>query len=193
MALDHRSLWVSKDKDALKNAMYVAVERNQNLNLFMRNFADLVKLPPANKKQIDLQVLISSVIDLMQLRAEEKNVHFTFQPLGKPVIINADVEQLEQAFINIVKNAIEAIENGGEVKFAIDPKRRALNITDNGKGISEAESAQLFSPFFSTKKDGQGIGLTLVREILLNHSFDFSLKTTGQETVFKIFYGYSYL
>lgn len=189
-ALNTDDLWETQQDNLLNNALQVAFERNQNLNYFMRNFADLVKLPPANKKQVDLQSLIRSVIDLMQLKADEKNVHLVFHPLGKPVIINADVEQLEQAFINIIKNAIEAIENAGEVKFEIDSKTRALSITDNGKGISETESTQLFSPFFSTKKDGQGIGLTLVREILLNHSFDFSLKTTGQETVFKIYYGY---
>jgi two-component system nitrogen regulation sensor histidine kinase NtrY len=172
----------------LNNALQVAFDRNQNLNHFMRNFADLVKLPPANKRQTDLQGLVKAVIELMQLKAQEKNVRLIFQPLTTPFIINADVEQLEQAFINIVKNSIEAIENGGIVDFTINTKLRTLTIADTGKGITEEESAQLFSPFFSTKKDGQGIGLTLVREILLKHGFEFSLKTVDNRTAFRIIF-----
>ena len=80
-----------------------------------------------------------------------------------------------------------AIETEGVVNFDIDVKKRLLTITDNGKGITNEEGAQLFSPFFSTKKDGQGIGLTLVREIMLNHGYEFSLKTIAQNrTVFAI-------
>jgi len=87
---------------------------------------------------------------------------------------------MEQALINIVKNAIEAIEIGGSILFTIDVNEKILEISDSGKGIAEEHIGQLFSPFFSTKKDGQGIGLTLVREILLNHGFEFSLKTFGE-------------
>lgn len=176
-ALKTDGLWATQPDNLLNNALQVAFDRNQNLNHFMRNFADLVKLPPPNKKQTDLHLLIKAVIELMQLKAEERNVQLSYNPPAKPFIISADVEQLEQALINIVKNAIEAIEQGGRVEFAINSKTRQLTITDSGKGISDEDSLQLFSPFFSTKKDGQGIGLTLVREILMNHGYEFSLKT----------------
>ncbi|WP_373016659.1 PAS domain-containing sensor histidine kinase [Mucilaginibacter sp.] len=187
-ALKTDTLWQTQTDNQLSNALQVAFDRNQNLNHFMRNFADLVKLPPANKKQTDLNLLVKAVLELMQIKARAKNVELLFQPAAKPFIISADVHQLEQALINIVKNAIEAIEdkNGGLVQFIINVKTGELFITDNGKGISEEESTQLFSPFFSTKKDGQGIGLTLVREILLNHGFSFSLKTIADKTVFTI-------
>jgi two-component system nitrogen regulation sensor histidine kinase NtrY len=186
-ALHTDSLWQTQTDNQLNNALHVAFHRNQNLNLFMRNFADLVKLPPANKKQTDLNLLVKAVIELMQIKAQSKDVALQFAPTNKPFIINADVEQLEQALINIVKNAIEAIDGGGEVIFSISPKTHQLIIADNGKGISDEESAQLFSPFFSTKKDGQGIGLTLVREIMLNHGYDFSLKTIApNQTLFTI-------
>ncbi|ETZ21473.1 PAS domain-containing sensor histidine kinase [Pedobacter sp. V48] len=177
MALDTDDIWASADKSSLKNAMYVAVARNQNLNLFMRNFADLVKLAPVNKLQVDLIALIYSVSDFMLIKAKENGVSFEFDLPVTPFYISADSQQMEQALINIVKNAIEAIEQEGVVKFGLDAKLKKLAITDNGRGISEDLSEQLFSPFFSTKKDGQGIGLTLVREILLNHGFLFSLKT----------------
>ncbi|ATP55995.1 histidine kinase [Pedobacter ginsengisoli] len=177
MALDTGDMWTSPDKSSLKNAMHVAVARNQNLNLFMRNFADLVKLMPVNKLQVDLTALIYSVSNFMGIKAKENGVSFEFDLPDAPFYILADFQQLEQVLINIVKNAIEAIDGKGIVKFSVNTKQKRLEISDNGRGISEDLNEQLFSPFFSTKKDGQGIGLTLVREILLNHGFSFSLKT----------------
>jgi len=180
MALDTGDMWTSPDRSSLKNAMHVAVARNQNLNLFMRNFADLVKLMPVNKLQVDLTALIYSVSNFMGIKAKENGVSFEFDLPDVPFYILADFQQLEQVLINIVKNAIEAIDGQGIVKFSINTKQKILEISDNGRGISEDLNEQLFSPFFSTKKDGQGIGLTLVREILLNHGFSFSLKTVTE-------------
>jgi signal transduction histidine kinase len=148
----------------------------------MRNFADLVKLTPVNKLQVDLVALIYSVSDFMHIKAKENGADFEFDLPNTPFYISADSQQMEQVLINVVKNSVEAIDQEGFVRFSLDAKLKILTISDNGKGISEDLSEQLFSPFFSTKKDGQGIGLTLVREILLNHGFVFSLKTlcTGQ-------------
>lgn len=179
-ALSQHNLWLN-DKDLLiKNAMMVAVERNQNLNLFMRNFADLVKLPSPNRKRIDVLPLVQSVAELMFFAANEKRVDLKFDFSQHSYFIYADMEQLEQALINVVKNAIEAIENGGSITFQFKSDTQELVIADTGKGIADDDVAQLFSPFFSTKRDGQGIGLTLVREILLNHGFSFSLKTIAR-------------
>ncbi|HMI05150.1 MAG TPA: ATP-binding protein [Pedobacter sp.] len=187
MALDTNEFWQAADKAPLKNALNVAVERNQNLNLFMRNFADLVKLSPVSKLRFDILPLIRTVADFMQIKARQHVVGFEFDLPDQPFYISADALQMEQVLINIVKNAIEAIDLNGLVRFSLDPVSKTLIIADNGKGISEELNEQLFSPFFSTKKDGQGIGLTLVREILLNHGFDFSLKTsTPGQTEFSI-------
>jgi two-component system nitrogen regulation sensor histidine kinase NtrY len=186
MALDRDNNLILESDLMLKNALHVAVDRNQNLNVFMRNFADLVKLPPANKKQVDLVALLQSVIGLMHFSAIEKNITFDFLAPEQPYIIAADAQQMEQALINIVKNAIEAIETSGIIKFNLDPVKRKLIISDNGKGIDKKNTEQIFSPFFSTKKDGQGIGLTLVREILLNHGFECELKTKAHQTLFTI-------
>jgi len=188
-AMKTDQLWAGHQFDMLKDALQVAMDRNQNLNLFMRNFADLVKLPPANKQPVLLQKLLQSVATLMRAKAKGKGVEFEFNLPGEVVNIMADEQQLEQALINIVKNAIEAIEDKGLVKFAFIANERKLTITDTGKGISAQQSANLFSPFFSTKKDGQGIGLTLTREILLNHGFEFSLKTVAAgQTEFTIWF-----
>ncbi|MEO3406200.1 ATP-binding protein [Mucilaginibacter sp. CAU 1740] len=189
-AMKTDQLWQGHDFDLIKDALQVAMDRNQNLNLFMRNFADLVKLPPANKQPVVLQKLINSVVKLMAIRAGEKGVELLSDLPEAPITILADEQQLEQAFINITKNAIEAIEGKGSVTFAIDIRAKKLVITDTGKGISPEQQTNLFTPFFSTKKDGQGIGLTLVREIMLNHGFEFSLKTVAErQTEFAVWWG----
>jgi len=186
-ALAQQSLWMNDEELMLKSAMKVALDRNQNLNVFMRNFADLVKLPKANCKPIDLVELLISITDLMHFTVNEKNIRFEFTVQDKPFFIEADVEQMEQALLNIVKNAVEAIGSHGVIKIDLDYENYGLTITNSGNGISVENEKKLFSPFFSTKKDGQGIGLTLVREILLNHNFGFRLKTYGvDDTRFEI-------
>jgi two-component system nitrogen regulation sensor histidine kinase NtrY len=169
--------------DNLKDALQVAIDRNHNLNHFMRNYADLVKLPAPHKKRTDINQLVHSVGALLQIKAGDSNIRFEYNTL--PCTVMADELQIEQALINIVKNAIEAIGQDGTVSFKTN--KNTLIIADDGPGISTEEATQLFSPFFSTKKDGQGIGLTLVREILINHNFDFSLRTIAErQTEFTI-------
>ena len=155
----------------------------------MRNFADLVKLPEANKKRIDLNQVVISVSKLMEVKASERNIRLELDIKNEPFYISADEQQMEQALINIVKNGIEAVEEKGSVKFITNVKSRQLVIADNGKGITAEQSEQLFTPFYSTKKDGQGIGLTLVREVLMNHGFEFSLKSGAKrQTEFTIIF-----
>jgi two-component system nitrogen regulation sensor histidine kinase NtrY len=177
VALGTGDLWADDRRLALKNAIQVAVERNQNLNLFMRNFADLVKLSPVNRISVNLNLLVIAVVDLMKIKAEQQGVSLDIKLPIDPFYINADGLQLEQVLINIMKNAMESIEGRGSIAISLNAQTRQLVLADSGKGISPGHAEKLFSPFFSTKKEGQGIGLTLVREILLNHNYSFSLKT----------------
>jgi nitrogen fixation/metabolism regulation signal transduction histidine kinase len=180
-ALKKDSLWKENENLLLQHAMKIAVDRNQNLNTFMRNFADVVRLPEPNRKKTDLHYLIHSVAKLMELKAGEKQVEFQYAFAANDFYIFADEQQMEQVLINIVKNAIEAIGEKGTISFITDANARQLTIIDTGKGIEDKVAEQLFSPFFSTKKDGQGIGLTIVREILLNHGYEFFLKSFSEK------------
>ena len=170
-------LMQQKNGELLRNALQVAVERNHNLNHFMRNFADVVRLPEPVKQEINLHPLLENVIQLMQMKAREKEIQFINTPATTPFYIYADGQQMEQVLINIVKNSIEAIDQHGTICFQTNPATRQLVITDSGKGIPPHIAGQLFSPFFSTKRNGQGIGLTLIKEVLMNHGFELSLKT----------------
>lgn len=172
----------------LLEALQAAQARNQHLNLFVRNFAELVKLPEPYLKPIDLHPLVLSVTRLMSVTAGMRGVRLETDLTPGVLLVNADEHQLEQALINIVKNAIEAIDGDGVVR--LHTAHRRLVVSDTGKGISASEQALLFSPFYSTKRDGQGIGLTLVREILLQHGFDFSLSTVAPgRTEFVVVFG----
>ena len=173
----------SRDFEALQ----IAYDRNEHLNQFMRRFADVVRLPPLQKERFDLHDLLHNVAVLMGFKAKEHDVHFTFELAEQPFWINADMQQMEQVLINIVKNAIEAIEQSGTISISTTLNPPQLSITNTGKGIDESVAPLLFSPFFTTKNTGQGVGLTLIREILSSHQFGFSLATVAQgETVFII-------
>jgi signal transduction histidine kinase len=148
----------------------------------MRNFAEFVRLPLPSKKKVDLHHLLQNVTTLMQLKAGEKEIEFAFKLDETPITIYADEQQMEQVLINIVKNSIEAIEGKGTISFQTSTSPFQLIIADTGKGIDEETGEQIFSPFFSTKKDGQGVGLMLIRDILNNHNFKFSLKTIADGT-----------
>ena len=174
----------------LANAMQVAIERNQHLNLFMRNFASLVQLPTPARRPVDLHVLLRHVAQLLQFSAGEKRVTVLYEFDQRAFTVPADVQQLEQVLINILKNSLEAIEEEGTITLVTRAHPKQLVIRDTGAGISPETGEQLFSPFYSTKKHGQGIGLALIREILTNHGFLFSLKTIEPgRTEFSIHFG----
>lgn len=172
------------DKKDYENALDVAIKRNQQLNKFTKNFADVVRLPQPNKKNENLNNLISEITLLMKSFCEEKNVSLNFRENTDDLYLRIDKQQFEQVLVNIIKNSVEAIENKGEIEIILTEKE--LVISDNGKGISKPNALNLFKPFFSTKKNGQGVGLTIIREILSNHKFDFELETISDKTYFRI-------
>lgn len=158
----------------VQHALRVAVERNGRLSRFMRRFADVVQLPQPQKQRVNVHELARNVTRLMQGQAEGRGVLLTGL-VGEVNMQLVDVEQFEQVLVNIVKNALEACEAGHRIEIV--GNETALIVRDNGQPIPESIAANLFNPFYSTKPEGQGIGLTLTREILLNHGVTFSLQT----------------
>ena len=185
--LNYKTQISAIDQTDYQNALEVAIERNDRLNYFMRNFANVIRLPLPKKERYDLNQLLQSVIVLFHAKAAQQQINFEFEPTKPPFMVNIDVPQMEQVLVNIIKNAIEAIGQNGTISFLIHKKEKQLIIRDTGKGITKEMEAQLFTPFFSTKRTGQGIGLTLIRDILRNHDFTFSLQTTEEgRTEFQI-------
>jgi nitrogen fixation/metabolism regulation signal transduction histidine kinase len=160
-----------------EDVIKIAIERNLNLGIFMSNFANVIRLPKPVLTDFDLNILIKKVILLMHALKSEKQINIEASGIEDKFVLKIDPIQFEQALMNIIKNSVESIIDSGKVLIILSKIERKLTIRDDGQGITEENSKKLFTPFFSTKPHGQGIGLTLVRDILLNHSFKFSLST----------------
>ena len=158
----------------------ICIQRNENLNHFMGNFAEVVRIPEPKLKSVDLNILAENTVSLFQNQYDDSHIRFSTQFDKEPVIINADDSQIEQVLINIIKNGCEAIEENGKVEVKTISNPPTLIVTNNGRGIEKIQQEKIFTPFYSTKSHGQGIGLTLSREILLNHKCRFELKTNQE-------------
>ncbi|MEM6800866.1 MAG: ATP-binding protein [Bacteroidota bacterium] len=177
-SLGHYAQFLPKEeKGDYQEVLEIAHQRNEKLNEFMRNFANVVKLPEPILEEADVRDLVERMANFMSFQRKGKEIKIRTQLPEDKVMLSFDPRQMEQVLINVIKNGIEAIETRGEVLLSLQANPPILRIIDDGQGISKDISQKLFSPFYSSKKNGQGIGLTLTREILLQHDFPFSLRT----------------
>ena len=166
------------EREDYENAMHLVIERTDNLNHFMQDFANMVRLPKPSLELCNLQHLLLSTARLFEVQLKEVAVELTLPTLpAEQAQVMADRNQLEQVLINIVKNAKEAIDNDGkiDIELTIEGKHLCLKVNDTGPGLTEASAQDIFTPFFTTKAEGQGLGLMLVREILDAHGLEFAL------------------
>lgn len=175
----------SLNSDA-KKAIMISLERNQSLNRFMSNFANVVKLPPPSITKVNIKTLVEKVVSVFSQKFQLHEIRIN-SSMSDETYIWADGDQMEQVLMNILKNSIEAIGRSGNIN--IEFSEQYLSIIDDGKGFGKEIQEKLFTPFFSTKEKGQGVGLTLVREVLLNHNFYFKLhRKSLDETEFLIMF-----
>lgn len=180
-----------EDRQDFETALRVAISRTHQLNEFMRGFADVVRLPPPKLHPCDAQGLLEDIALLLRAESERREITWVWEIESLLDPIPMDRGQMEQAFVNILKNAMEAIGERGQIKIRLGQRggRGFVMIEDTGGGFTPEVRAHLFTPFFSTKANGQGIGLTLVQEILDQHQFEFSLEgEPGQPTQFTIYF-----
>lgn len=162
----------------LESALRIAIDRSAALNAFMRRFADVFRLPAPVRTQVDLRALLDRLVTLTRAQASDISVRRTWSDDAGPLLVSIDSGQFEQAVLNLLKNAVEAAGEGGVVEVSVDgsPSGITVVITDSGPGPGAEAEVHLFTPFFSTKPQGQGIGLTLAGEILTAHGFDYTLE-----------------
>jgi nitrogen fixation/metabolism regulation signal transduction histidine kinase len=176
--LNYKNQLASEDKEDYENALKVAVARSESLQKFVSNVAEVVRIPPPKKESFDLHSLLQSVHTLMSAEIEKHGIVWEWQLATGEFTVCIDVQQIEQVLVNVLKNAVESIEQEGIIAVITQIKPyKTLIVRDNGKGIPADIQPQLFTPFYSTKKEGKGIGLTMTREILLAHGFQFSLQS----------------
>jgi nitrogen fixation/metabolism regulation signal transduction histidine kinase len=169
------------DQADFAQALEVSIVRNTQLADFVAAYARLVRLPPPAPHPLDLHQLLRGLGQLLAPQSAAQGVAWHWQLTHEgPLPIVADSQQLTQALLNVAKNALEALgPGGGNVWVTTTAQPLTLSIENDGVPLTPEVSQQLFTPFFSTKAGGQGIGLTLVRDILLAHGFAFGLEATG--------------
>lgn len=162
--------------DDLCGMMRVCMERCYSMSRFITRFADVVKIPEPVLAPVDLNALATSCARFMESVCKERNIGLRLECDPEAGLVKADVSLMEQVLVNILKNAVESIGSDGEIIVRTAAKA-FIEIVDNGPGISKEVESKLFSPFFSTKPNGQGIGLVFIREVLSRHRCSFSLST----------------
>jgi two-component system nitrogen regulation sensor histidine kinase NtrY len=167
-----------------QEALGVVITRTAQLNAFMRSFADVFRLAAPARQPCDVVAMLERIVRLVSAQPEAAGVAWRWDLDAPTLRVSADPAQLEQALLNIVKNAVEAIGGAGTVTIHGTSRgdRPTLTIEDTGPGLTPEAQANLFTPFFSTKPHGQGIGLTLVGEILAGHGFAYTLARTDRDT-----------
>jgi signal transduction histidine kinase len=161
--------------------------RLKALSTFVSRIAEVVKIPKPQLQLCDLSEEVDACRPFLESLCTAANVCLELRLTEEAAPVRLDTVLFQQVLINIVKNAVESIkEKGGHVVITTVPTQ--LTITDNGRGISPEVAQNLFTPFYSTKPHGQGLGLLLIRDILTAHGCTFSLLTdsTDQLTRFTI-------
>jgi two-component system, NtrC family, nitrogen regulation sensor histidine kinase NtrY len=175
------------DRADYEQALRVAIGRTSQLGHFMRSLAEVVKIPPPRLSPIDVNALAADAVTLVRPDATRCGIeiHLATDPELEPIAM--DRSQIEQVLVNILRNAIEAISGPGRIDVSTSARGRGLLVVENsGPRIPEAVKQRLFTPFFTTKPNGQGLGLTLVQEVLTNHRFRFALESDPEPTRFTI-------
>lgn len=170
-------------------------ERCETMCGFIDSFADLARVPEPLFSHVNIDNELTKMLPFLRLMAPESiEISFNNENASSVAekdrkIINADMTLLQQVIVNIVKNAVESIQErkdkgnkGGETGHIsiitdMDSRGVSLIIANNGEPISAETASHLFSPFYSTKKSGRGLGLTLVSDVLRKHKCSFKLRT----------------
>ncbi|WP_249716487.1 ATP-binding protein [Paenibacillus sp. J31TS4] len=158
-----------KEQESSVRLMLSEVNR---INEIMNEFLVLARPNAPQFVDCDVGRSLQDVLDLFRNQADTRGITFDYNRVGLPCVLRGDPNQLKQVFINIVKNAIEAMPNGGRICVRIVKKSRdrfLIRIADEGTGIDEKDLAKLSTPFFTTKENGTGLGLSISRKIVEEH------------------------
>ena len=165
--------------DTSKEALDASRERTQKMAEFVTRFANVVKIPEPQLTLCDLSEEVEACHSFLEGLCQTHHIHLTFNLTDEAIPVHLDTTLFQQALVNIVKNAIESITDKGEI--TITTVSKTLTITDNGRGISPEVAQHIFTPFYSTKPQGQGLGLLLIRDILTKHGCTFTLITSPDD------------
>jgi signal transduction histidine kinase len=169
-----------KSRDIIDEADKVAAQLNE--------FINYSRPREIRRTKLALGSVVNEVVRTLKYDLEEKKINLQIQ--GEQLSIEADEQSLRQALFNLVLNAIQAVDGSGEIQV-IAEKRNAteavLEVRDNGPGVPSDHRAEIFKPYFTTQKQGTGLGLAVVQQIVLAHGWEIEcLANEPQGAVFRI-------
>ncbi len=148
-------------------------KRSERLIDFVENYRRLTRIPKPVLTDVNVETLLLSIEDLMRNEIVSGNIKLKIEVENPDLQLNIDPSLIEQLLINLIRNSIHALEERADKKIYIraytEDQAVVVEVNDNGKGIPERELKEIFVPFFSTKKEGSGIGLSLSKQIMSLH------------------------
>ncbi|NLG15583.1 MAG: PAS domain-containing protein [Lentisphaerae bacterium] len=179
----------SEQMEAAMKHIAVAEQEVQRLDSIVKNFLEAVRPKPPKREPLLLEKLLLDALEFMRNEIENKQVQVEARiPGGIPVLMG-DEGQLTQAAYNLIKNAIQAMPEGGKLVIAVDVDDVHVNVRfiDNGPGIDEKNLSRLMEPYFTTKSSGTGLGLLIVDRIVRAHGGELTIESRpGEGTAFTI-------
>jgi two-component system nitrogen regulation sensor histidine kinase NtrY len=177
--------------DDLKEGLSTIENRSKGLIKFIDAYREYTSLPKPKISTVRLKDLIEKVAQLMKTELKKTMITFHCECASEYLTIQADVEMIEQVLINLLKNAIEALAETENPQLSLigryDDSAVRIEVTDNGPGIIREALEHIFVPFYTTKRTGSGIGLSLSRQIMQMHNGSISVESQPDvQTVFTL-------
>jgi signal transduction histidine kinase len=162
------------DLDDIHRAIQTIQRRSEGLIRFVSDFRNLTRIPIPQLKEVKVREIFQRVLTLLKHDLDQYNINVITSVKPADLMLKVDPELIEQVMINIVKNAIQALEEKPEKQIKLSARWDnksivTIRIRDNGAGIDEEALSKIFIPFFTTKKNGSGIGLSLSKQIMRQH------------------------
>src|SRR3989339_642745 len=175
----------------IKEAISTIKKRSEGLIHFVDNYRTLTKVPKPDFKIFQVKELFRNIEKLMRQQMKEKGIKFSLRVDPETLELTADSEQIEQVIINLMVNSTFALDGKENPAISLtanlDEKGNILiKVIDNGPGIPEEAVDKIFIPFFSTKKNGSGVGLSLSRQIMRSHGGNIRVNSKPGETTFTL-------
>jgi len=189
---DENRVLDEEDMEDIRDGMYAIQKRGEGLLHFTETYRSLTKIPPPKFQLVEAQPLLERIHILFKPVLKKYGVELELKFPANMVVFIADVELIEQVIINLLKNGIEAAREVENPKIQIrtiktNEGKTIIEVQDNGNGIKEDVLDKIFVPFFTTKKEGSGIGLSLSRQIMRLHKGNIEVNSVlGKGTVFTL-------
>jgi two-component system nitrogen regulation sensor histidine kinase NtrY len=159
--------------EEVATALETITRRSQGLLRFVERYRKVADLPEPQLQELPLRELMAGVERLIRPALQERGIAFAIDVQPPALAVRADADLLEQALINLLRNAADATAGSPQPEVRIDCRIEAdrclIEVRDNGTGLTPEQREQIFVPFFTTKPGGSGIGLSLARRIAQSH------------------------